>query len=465
MAEKTVTQLPRELRALVVKGNEAATRDNFDYAVALFLQVLHKEPSCFEVRKALRHTQFNRAGGRTTFFRKMFTGATTSPLLAKAQLAIRNNNPTEAMHLAEQMLDADPYNSQAHRLIVDAAEALDMPQTALLSLELLVRNSPKDKPAVIRYANALAESGENARAENLLSDLARQMPSDPEVSKALKNLSARRTMDEGGYNDLADGKGSYRDILRNEAEARELEQEKRVVKTEDTAARLMAEYEARLRVEPDNLKLMRSLADLYTEKNRFDEALTLYDRLRATELGNDPSLIRAITQVKVRRLDHQIGQLDASAPDHADRAAGIEAEKLEFQLAEARKRVEQFPTDLALRFELGTLYLRTGKVGEAIQEFQKAQNNPHKRIAAMSGLSQCFAHRKMFDLAARTLQSALKEKPMMDEEKKDLLYHLGDVLDKMGKRDDAIDQLKLIYEVDIGYRDVAAKVDAYYAAQ
>ena len=77
MAEKTLMQLPRELRALVTKGKEAATRDNFDYAIALFSQVLHKEPSCFEVRKALRNVQLNKAGGRTTFFKKVFAGATT----------------------------------------------------------------------------------------------------------------------------------------------------------------------------------------------------------------------------------------------------------------------------------------------------------------------------------------------------------------------------------------------------
>jgi len=464
MAEKTVMQLPRDLRALVTKGNEAATRDNFDYAIALFLQVLHKEPACFEVRKALRNVQLNKAGGRTTFFKKVFTGATTSPLLAKAQMALHNNNPAEAMHLAEQMLDADPYNSQAHKLIADAAETLELPQTALMALERLAKNSPKDKATAIRFANALADNHQNARAEQVLTELARQMPTDAEISKALKDLSARRTMDEGGYDDLAEGKGSYRDILRNEEEAVQLEQEKRVVKAEDVSARLIAEYEQRLQTEPDNLKLLRSLADLYTERNRFDEGLALYERLQATELGNDPSLIRAITDAKLRRLDHEISQLDASAPDHAEQAARMEAQKLEFELDEAKKRVQKVPTDLALRFELGTLYFKTGQVSEAIQEFQKAQNNPHKRIAAMSGLSQCFAQRKMFDLAARTLQNAIKEKPMLDEEKKDLIYNLGDVLDKMGRKEEAIEQFKLIYEVDIGYRDVAAKVDAYYAS-
>jgi hypothetical protein len=33
----------------------------------------------------------------------------------------------------------------------------------------------------------------------------------------------------------------------------------------------------------------------------------------------------------------------------------------------------------------------------------------------------------------------------------------------MGKKEEAIEQFKPIYEVDIGYRDVAKKVDDYYA--
>jgi hypothetical protein len=33
----------------------------------------------------------------------------------------------------------------------------------------------------------------------------------------------------------------------------------------------------------------------------------------------------------------------------------------------------------------------------------------------------------------------------------------------MGKREEAIEQFKLIYEVDSGYRDVSARVDAFYS--
>ena len=65
----------------------------------------------------------------------------------------------------------------------------------------------------------------------------------------------------------------------------------------------------------------------------------------------------------------------------------------------------------------------------------------------------------------RTLQNALKEKVVFDEEKKELIYNLGCVLDQMGRKEEAVEQFKLIYEVDIGYKDVAARVDAYYAGQ
>jgi hypothetical protein len=42
---------------------------------------------------------------------------------------------------------------------------------------------------------------------------------------------------------------------------------------------------------------------------------------------------------------------------------------------------------------------------------------------------------------------------------------LGLVLEKMGKPEEAIEQFKLIYEVDIGYKDIADKVDTYHSAK
>ncbi|MCD6050231.1 MAG: Tetratricopeptide domain protein [Verrucomicrobia bacterium] len=70
-----------------------------------------------------------------------------------------------------------------------------------------------------------------------------------------------------------------------------------------------------------------------------------------------------------------------------------------------------------------------------------------------------------YDDAIWQLQAALKRTPRMGEERKALLYSLGELHEKMGEREAAITQFKIIYEADIHYRDVTAKVDAYWEAK
>jgi len=465
MPEKPLNECPRELRPLFTKGSEALQRENFEYAIDLFCQVLAREPGLIDVRRALRKAQAGKtAQGSSGFFKKVFSSAGSSPQMAKAQFALRSN-PAEALVLAEQVLLSDANNAMAHRVVVEAATALAMPQTAVMSLEILTHLSPKDKNVAIQLARLLADNGDAKRAERLLAEFARSHPNDQEVSQALKDVSAKRTMSEGGYGALESGEGSYRDILRNEKEAVELEQEKRIQKTEDVTERLIGEYEQRIKAEPKNFKLHRDLAELYTQKKQFDQALDYYARIKASEMGGDASLDQAIAQTTVRKLDHEIGQLNPNSDDHAAEVARLTAGKMAFQMGECQKRVEKFPTDLGIRFEMGQLYFQAGKIGEAIKEFQRSRDNPHRRIASMNLLAQCFAKRKMFDLAAENLQEAIKEKQVFDAEKKDLVYQLGVVLENMGKKPEAIEQFKLIYKLDASYRDVEARVDAFYSGQ
>jgi len=440
----------------------AYQRQNLDYAISLFLQVLQHEPSFYECREALRAAQFKRAGVSTSFFKKAFGAVSHSPTIAKGQLALRSN-PVEAIHIAEQVLNNDPQNTQAHRLVADAALAAGWPRTAVLSLEILLKASPHDRDLSMKLGSALVKAGQISKAENIYTQLSQSHPDDPEVKQALKDFSASKTMEEGGYDALADGTGSYRDVMRDKEQASVLEQEHRVVKSEDVAGKIIAEYEAQLAKDPKNLKLVRSLAELFTEIKDFDRALEYYARISESEMGNDPSLDRAIADTTLRKLDYEMSQLDPSAPDHDQRLNQLKGQRQEFQLGECRSRVERFPTDLLMRFELGQLYFNAGKISEAIQEFQKAVGNPHKRIQSLYYLGQCFAQRRMFDLAARQFETALREKQVFDDEKKELTYCLGCALDTLGRREEAIDHFKRIYETDIGYKDVAARVDAYYA--
>lgn len=463
MPEKSLSEIPRDLRDLYQKGATAIQRQNYDYAIAIFQQVLQREPGLLECRQALRAAQIRKQGGSTSFFKKMIGGASASPLIAKAQLA-KGRNPAEAMLIAEQILEGDPQNSAGNKILAEAAMALDLPKTACFAYELLLKASPGAYDLSMAYGEALAASGQIAKAEATYTELMRAHPQKGEIAVALKDLSARKTLKEGGYDALASGTGSYRDILKNKDEAAQLEQENRVVKS-DVSGDLISEYETRLKAEPRNLKLVRNIAELYAQKKDFDKALEYYERIRSSEAGADPSLEKTIAETALRRYDHLLSQLDLSNPDDAARAEQLKLERTAYQLDECRKRADRYPTDLQIKFELGQLFFQAGKFNEAMAEFQKAQANPQRRLQAMAYFGQCLAAKGMNDMAARKLQDALKEKPGFDDEKKEMIYLLGSVLEKMGKKEEAIEQFKQIYEVDIGYKDVAAKVDAYYSNQ
>jgi tetratricopeptide (TPR) repeat protein len=462
MAEKTISQIPRPLREKYEKGKSAFERHNYDYAIAIFNQVLEQEPAFYDCREALRASQFKKAGGGGGFFKKIWSGAGSQPLLARGQLALMKE-PVDALKIAEQILNSDPSSAAAHKLLGEAAMLADLPKTAILSLEIATKNSPKDEDIKKNLARAYSAAGEGDKAEAIFAELMRLHPGDLRLDQELKDISAKKTLTEGGYEALSDGTGSYRDILKDKDQAVAMEQESRQVKTEDLAKKEIAKYEQQLAKEPNNLKLLRNVAELYAQQNDFDKALEAYQRIVTQEGNTDASLQKVIAETTVKKLNHAIAQLDPKAPGSAEKLKQLEGERDAFLLADCEQRAEKYPNDLLIRFDLGKLYFQTGKIREAIQEFQKAQNNPSKRIQSLSYLGQCFAQRGMNDMAARSLQNALKEKPIFDDEKKEMIYSLAIVLDKMGKKEEAMDQYKLIYEVDSGYKDVADKVEKSYS--
>src|ERR1700744_3326710 len=123
MPEKTINEISADARRLYTKATEAAQRENGDYAIALYCQVLEKEPAFLECRRLLRTEQQKKAaksGGG--FFKKIMSGAGSSPLLAKAKLSL-SKNPAEPMATAEQVLNGHPSSSDALRIIADPALA------------------------------------------------------------------------------------------------------------------------------------------------------------------------------------------------------------------------------------------------------------------------------------------------------------------------------------------------------
>ena len=66
-------------------------------------------------------------------------------------------------------------------------------------------------------------------------------------------------------------------------------------------------------------------------------------------------------------------------------------------------------------------------------------------------------------MAIKQLVDANAELTVMDKTKKEVLYELGLIHEKVESKDEALNCFKQIYEVDYGYRDVAQRVESSYA--
>ena len=77
-------------------------------------------------------------------------------------------------------------------------------------------------------------------------------------------------------------------------------------------------------------------------------------------------------------------------------------------------------------------------------------------------LGRCFERKNMNDLAKGSFIEANKELAIMDNTKKEVLYELAMVYEKINKRDEYLEALKEIYNNDYGYRDVAKRVESSY---
>ena len=462
MAEKTDKEISPNIRATFERAYEAMERAHYDQAISLLHSVLNAEPGFLKARKILRLVQLRRfkSGGSATAkkFGAMFTG------MGSMMKGATSRDPIQTMAEAEKMLNDDPTSGQALSMLATAAEDAGFLQTAAWTLESIRERHPKDIPLLRRMAKLYMLEGlrETDKARQAYDMILKLKPNDSEAMKGAKDAVAVGSIKKGGWEEAK----SYRDVIADKDVAVSLEQASRVVKSDDMITNQIAEIEALVEKEPENLVHYRKLGDLYTQNNEFDKALQ-FMRTALERTGGDPSLETEISDTTRRKFEFQIAALKeeltkTNSPAVKTQIEDLEKAKQQFLLADCESRRNRYPNELEIRFELGLLYLRANRIDDAIKEFQLAQRNPRRRLQTLNYIGQCFAQKGILDLAADQFKKAIAEHPVLDNLKKDILYNLGTVYERMKKDDLAAEQFKKIYEADLGFRDVAQKIEAYY---
>ena len=448
---------------------------NHGYVIQLCQELLKALPGFLDARKLARRAAVEKARGEKKGFFSGLGGGSTLALM-KASGMRRKNDLSALLPLLEEILGEDPHNVQANTLLHDAALKSEppMPELAMFALETIAEGSPGDTEQLHRFATYCMEQEDGvnrrdpARAVEIYNRILEINPNDLAAIKGGKDAAAAQSVQQGGW-EVAD---SYRDLIKDKEEAVSLEQQSRVVKSGEMLDRQIAELSAAVQKNPQSIDQSRRVAELYELKEDLENALEWYRYALGLSGGADPTLVRKVSDLQLRQIDAATESReqylaaapeDPEAPRYRAELEELRTRRAEFVLSEARERVARNPTDLMAHFELGIALMEAGNHQEAIGHLQRARTNPSVRLRAMGQLGQCYVARGMDDLAAKTLSDAVSELTSMDSVKKDLLYNLASVYERMGQRDKALECLKQIYEVDYGYRDVAQKVEASYS--
>jgi tetratricopeptide (TPR) repeat protein len=464
MPVKTEKELTEAQRALWLKTMAAMELRNFDYAISLLQSILKQEPQFLTARQLLRRAEVTKQkAGKKSFF-----NISTAPIaVMKAQREIKKA-PQHAVEMIEKVLEEEPYNRQANLVLKEAAVAAGWPEIGVFALQTLLEENPRDVKLLRELGQLYHATGQSEQEVEVYNKITEIDPLDANALRLGKDASARASMSAGGWTQAE----SYRELIKDKEAAVSFEQQSRIQLTGESLDKHIAEVEAQQKAQPKNVDLARRLGALYEKKDDIESAIRCYQTAVDLTGASDAGLIRKVADLKMRGAEREIAAHEEflathkrKDPEHAKRAdelATAKKKRAGILIEDTKRRLERNPTDLQLRFELGEQLVHAQRYREAVPELQRARQNPNARLKAMNLIGVCYRELAMLDLAMKQFADAAKEILTMDTMKKEIVYNLGVVYEKMGQREKSLDCMKQIYEADYGYKDVAERVESSY---
>ncbi len=461
LTEVTEPELATNIKALWLKAQSAYEMRNYTYAVSLCHAVLKEFPGFLDARKLARKSAAAEMIGKKK--KKGLFGGSSLSLMKIPSTG--KKDPEGAMMTLEKELVKDPFDAQANDLLFDCALRLNMLNTAAFALETVRKGAPENTKLLHKLAEHYLARDLPQEAADVYSDIVKQDATDIDAVKGSKDATARASMKKQKWEEAQ----SFRDVLKSGDESADVESANRAAMTADQMQEKLAQLSAEYEQDNQNLALVKQIAHLYEQMERWPDAYSFYQY--AFDLSNkDVALQNKAAYMKDKASEFELSELKKASdadPDNAELKQQYEqmlSERTSEQVAEAKARVERNPTDPQLRYELGLALYNAGEHSDAIPHLQQATRNPHIRTRVLLLLGRTFRKKNMHDLAIKQLSDALADLQGMDGTKKEVLYEKGLIHEDMGDAESALDSFKQIYEVDYGYRDVAKRVEESYTA-
>ncbi|MHC4294325.1 MAG: tetratricopeptide repeat protein [Planctomycetota bacterium] len=428
------------------RADQVAETGNWDFAIELYLEGIQREPG---------NIQRGHQPLREVALKRKVQGGKSAGMI-EALKRRGGKDPAENLANAEYLLAKEP-GSVSHMVqTLKAARVLGEGGLIKWVSNILLeaqRQGKQNKNVLLLLADAFQDIEEYASAIAAC-EMAQQLaPKDQTLPDRLNELSAKYTIKKGGY----DQEGSFAKGIKDLEKQKELMQKDALVKGGDFLRNQIdvarKDYEQSQTVPGKINALVDALLKTQDDGDE-NEAVGVLTKAHK-DIGAYQFKMR-IGDIRMRQMARQYRKLAESG----DKAAALEEAKkqLAFELQEYTERAENYPTDLAIKFELGKRQYLSGKYDEAIGSLQQAQRDPRRHIPALNYLGQAFAKKGWLQEASETYERAL-ETEMPEVRKKEILYHLGDVYEKMDQLDKAQDMFSDLAQLDYNYRDTRNRLD------
>lgn len=399
---------PEKAQKFFEHAKVAGETGRHEYAMGLWLGGLKLDPSSMHGLESFLNTAVNFRGKPGKELLETVEGKTPPDRYVQALLSW-------GLKISEASLAVKA---------VQAAAKLDLSEQAYYLGEkalTLVRARPK-KALFVKLMEAFAQVQAFDLAV-LAGDAAVQMdPTDGPLASRVKNMSASETMSKGGF-DQAGEEGGFRANIRNLDAQRHLEEADRIVKTDETLDRLLADAEAKFQQRPDDIPTIQNLAKRLMERGRpEDEQRAIRLNMAGYESTKQFRFRQEAGKIRLRQLRRSLLKYKDAAEAHPDDEkvqadyANAKAKFHNIEVSELKAAVEAYPTDTSLKFELGKRYSEAGNYDQAIGLLQEAKGDARFRGQALALLGQAFQSMQWLDEAIATYHQALDAKAAMNED-------------------------------------------------
>lgn len=381
---------------------------NYEYAMTLWLQGLGKDPTSMS--------------GLEGFVASAEAFAAENPKLKGPTKEQTKNfeGKTQVDRYLQALLNWGVKTSDYQLAIkaLEAAAKLGLDEPAYFIGTRALRSALEDpkvkKDQLVTLMQLFSQIGAFDRAVQAGEAACRLDPTDAKLQAETRNLSAQATMNRGGY-DKSGAAGGFRANVRDIEAQRKREEEERLVKSEDALDRVVMNSKADYETRPNDPATIQKFAKSLLERGTAeDEAMAFKVLMKGFETTRTYRFKQLAGDIKLRVQSRKIIELRDAAketPEGSEQRKQYMSALRQFREAEIKEfeeRVENYPTDLKLKYELGRRYYDVGNHEKAIEQFQVAQQAPGIANLVQNLLGQSFLSMGWLDEAEGTFRRAIE---------------------------------------------------------